>query len=317
MKHVVFRTICIFLILELVLLVPFLFFTPTGKQVMAAFSPPPAPKPVLTVRGAPPTMSAAAVYLLDADTGHTLLDMHGELRLPMASTTKMMTALVVLEKGDLNQMVTVHEDAVKEALNKSTANLRAGEQLRMRDLLYALILPSGNDAAIALADGMSGSVPTFVQQMNDYAHQLNLKNTHYINPNGLTYKLPNGQPDPNHYTTASDLAHLARYALQNPGFAQLVQSQEYLLPATSTHQAYDWKTTNKFLGSYAGAIGVKTGNSNEAGYCLVFAAYRNGHHLIGVLLHDGDNGINPDQRFADATRLMDWGFQLPLLPPAS
>src|SRR5215469_11753116 len=203
MKRVIFGTISIVLILELVLIVPFLFFTSTGKQVMAAFSPPPVPKPILTVRGAPPTMSAAAVYLLDADTGHTLLDTHGELRLPMASTTKMMTALVVLNKGNLNKMVTVNEDAVKEALNKSTANLRVGEQIRMQDLLYALILPSGNDAAIAIADGMSGSVPAFVQQMNDYAHQLNLKNTHYINPNGLTYLLPNGQPDPHHYTTAS------------------------------------------------------------------------------------------------------------------
>ncbi len=137
-------------------------------------------------------------------------------------------------------------------------------------------------------------------------------------PSLSSSKLPNGKPNPDHYATASDLAHLARYAMQNPLFAQIVQLQEYILPATSAHQAYDWKTTNKFLSSYAGAIGIKTGISAEAGYCLVFEAYRNGHHLIGVLLHDGDIvGGNADQRFADAATLLDWGFQLPLLPPAA
>jgi D-alanyl-D-alanine carboxypeptidase (penicillin-binding protein 5/6) len=183
----------------------------------------------------------------------------------------------------------------------------------MKDLLYALMLPSGNDAAIAIADAMSGSVPAFVQQMNSYASQLKLNNTHFINPDGLTYRLSNGEPDPNQYTTALDLAHLARYALQNPFFAQIVQLQEYILPATSTHHGYDWVTTNQFLSHYAGAIGIKTGYTAEAGYCLVFAAYNDGHHLIGVLLHDSDT--DPDQRFVDAATLLDWGFQLPLLPP--
>jgi serine-type D-Ala-D-Ala carboxypeptidase (penicillin-binding protein 5/6) len=308
-KRVVLSTILSVLVVELVLTTLFVFFTPTGGRVLSALSPTSAP--VLTARGTPPTFAAASAYLLDADTDHTLMDAHGELRLPMASTTKMMTAILVLDKGNLNQMVTIQEDAIKEAINRSTANLKLGDQLRMKDLLYALILPSGNDAAIAIADAMGGSVPAFVEQMNSYARQLKLNDTHFINPNGVTYKLPNGKPDPNHYATASDLARLARYAMQNPLFAQIVQLQEYILPTTSTHQAYDWKTTNKFLSSYTGALGIKTGHSVEAGYCLVFEAYRNGHHLIGVLLHDGDVGGNADQRFADAAKLLDWGFQLP------
>src|SRR5204862_1393701 len=137
------------------------------------------------------------------------------------------------------QMVTIQRDAFNEASenNGSTANLTVGDQLRLKDLLYALLLPSGDDAAIAIADAMSGSVPAFVRQMNSYAHQLKLNNTHFINPDGLTYMLSNGQPDPNHYTTASDLAHLTRYALQNPLFAQIVELQEYILPSADTHQA--------------------------------------------------------------------------------
>jgi D-alanyl-D-alanine carboxypeptidase (penicillin-binding protein 5/6) len=103
--------------------------------------------------------------------------------------------------------------------------------------------------------------------------------------------------------------------MQNPLFAQIVQLQQYRLPVTDTHHGYDWVTTNKFLGSYAGALGIKTGYTVEAGYCLVFAAYNNGHRLIGVLLHDGDALAEADQRFADAATLLDWGFQLPLLPP--
>jgi D-alanyl-D-alanine carboxypeptidase (penicillin-binding protein 5/6) len=317
MKRIVLGTIVVVLIIEFVLITSFVTFTSTGNRVLLALSPTPTPAPILTVRGTPPAVAASSVYLLDADTNHALVNMHGEQHLPMASTTKIMTAVLVLDKGDLNQMVTIQEDALKEAIdnNGSRAYLNVGDQIRMKDLLYALLLPSGDDAAVAIADGMSGSVPAFVAQMNNYAHQLKLNNTHFINPDGLTYMLSNGTPDPNHYTTSSDLASLTRYAMQNPLFTQIVQLQEYKLPATSTHHGYDWVTTNKFLSGYAGALGIKTGYTVEAGYCLVFAAYNNGHHLIGVLLHDGDAVTEADQRFTDAATLLDWGFQLPLLPP--
>lgn len=310
-------TILIILIVEFVFLTSFVTFTSTGNRVLSALAPTPTPTPILTPRGTPPAINAASAYLLDADTDRALVNMNGEQRLPMASTTKIMTAVLVLDKGDLNQLVTIQANAIKEANdnNGSIAYLNVGDQLHMRDLLYALLLPSGDDAAVAIAEGMSGSVPAFVTQMNNHARQLKLNNTHFINPHGLTYKLSNGAPDPNHYTTASDLAHLTRYAMQNPLFAQIVQLQQYRLPSTSTHHGYDWVTTNKFLGSYAGALGIKTGYTVEAGYCLVFAAYNNGHRLIGVLLHDGDALAEADQRFADAATLLDWGFQLPLLPP--
>jgi len=126
-------------------------------------------------------------------------------------------------------------------------------------------------------------------------------------------KLPNGQVNPNDYTTAADLAQLTRLALQNPLFAQIVELQRYVLPASPTHHAYTWETTDNLLSHYAGVTGVKTGYTVEAGYCLVFSATNAGHHLIGVLLHDSDDDTN--QRFTDAQTLLDWGFHLPLRTP--
>jgi serine-type D-Ala-D-Ala carboxypeptidase (penicillin-binding protein 5/6) len=165
---------------------------------------------------------------------------------------------------------------------------------------------------------VSGSPAKFVTAMNNYAHKLNLKQTHYINPDGLTYYIgtdgkpdPNGKPDPTEYSTAADLAQLSRVAMQNPLFAQIVQLQEYDLPKTATHQGYVWKTIDTLLFEYPGTLGVKTGHTVEAGYCLVFSATNAGHHLIGVLLQENDI----TQRFTDAQALLNWGFALPLLPP--
>ncbi len=162
-----------------------------------------------------------------------------------------------------------------------------------------------------MAEAISGSSEKFVALMNDYAHQLRLNNTHYINPDGLTYKLPDGKPNMDHYSSAADLVKLTRYAMHNERFAQIVEMQAYTLPANSMHHAYTWYTTDSLLSSYPGALGVKTGFTGEAGYCLVFAASDNGHHLIGALL----NAKDPNQRFAYARALLDWGFALPLLQP--
>lgn len=224
-----------------------------------------------------------------------------------------MTTIVALEKGKLDQVVTVQQDAINEAKNNngSRAFLVVGDQIRLKDLLYGLMLPSGDDAAIAIADAIAGSPANFVVMMNTEAQQLHLKNTHYINPDGLTYKTPAGKPDPNQYTSAADLAQLTRYALQNPLFAQIVETQSFLLPASANHHAYSWKTTDDLLSNYPGALGVKTGYTPEAGYCLVFAATDGKNHLIGVVLNDKD----AVQRFVDAGTLLDWGFNLPILPP--
>lgn len=311
----IFAIILLTLALILAIGIPILTFTPLGTRVLTSLSPAPTPtpKPILTVRGTPPPVDSTAAYLLDADTGHVLVDIHGEQRLPMASTTKIMTAIMIIDKANLNQVVTIKQDALDEVKknNGSSAQLVVGDQIRLKDLLYALMLPSGDDAAIAIADAVGGTPANFVSMMNSYARQLHLTQTHYINPDGLTYLTPQGKPDPDHYTTAADLTRLTRYALNNPLFAQIVQLQHFVLPATAVHHAYVWDTTNTLLSTYAGATGIKTGYTVEAGYCLVFSAFSSGHHLIGVVLQDKD----ANQRFVDAQTLLDWGFNLPLLPP--
>ncbi len=317
MKHVILVTALSVLCLEAIILIPLLLFTPTGVKVLTLLhpAPTPTPDPVLTVQGTPPPIQSATAYLLDADTNHVLVNINSQKHLPMASTTKIMTALLAIRKGNLDQIVMVQQDAVDEVKKNdgSSAQLVVGDQIRLGDLLYGLMLPSGDDAAIAIADTISGSAASFVKLMNSYAHQLHLTHTYYSNPDGLTYKLPNGQVNPNDYTTAADLAQLTRVALQNPLFAQIVELQRYVLPASPTHHAYTWETTDNLLSHYAGITGVKTGYTVEAGYCLVFSATNAGHHLVGVLLHDSDDDTN--QRFADAQTLLDWGFHLPLRTP--
>lgn len=287
--------------------------TPAGAALIAALAPAPPPKPVLTVRGKPPTVSATAAYLLDADTGNVLVNVNGQQKLPMASTTKMMTAYIALQEAKLDTMVTVKQDAVDEVQKNegSSAQLVAGDQLRLKDLLYALMLPSGDDAAIAIADALSGTPVAFVKKMNDYARRLGLKQTHYLNPDGLTSHDAQGKAQPDHYSSAADLVQLARQALHNSLFAQIVQLQRYVLPANGVHHAYIWENTDDLLSSYAGATGIKTGYTSEAGYCLVFAATNSEHHLIGTILH----AVDAEHRVTDAKALLNWGFALPLLPP--
>jgi D-alanyl-D-alanine carboxypeptidase (penicillin-binding protein 5/6) len=315
MRRSIIATVLLVLALEVAIIAPLLILTPTGNRVLSDIvpSPTPTPTPILTVRGTPPPIAATAAYLLDADTGHTLVNMNGQQRLPMASTTKIMTAIITIERADLNQAVTIKQDAIDEVQKNfgSSAQLVVGDKIPLKDLLYGLLLPSGDDAAIAIAETVGGTTANFVNMMNLFAQRLHLTQTHYINPDGLTYKTPQGQPDPNHYTTAADLVQLTRYALNNQIFAQIVRLQRYVLPASPEHHSYVWETTNNLLATYAGTTGVKTGYTVEAGYVLVFAATSANHHLIGVVMQEKDD----KQRLADAKTLLDWGFALPLLPP--
>jgi D-alanyl-D-alanine carboxypeptidase (penicillin-binding protein 5/6) len=323
------RTVAItllFISISIIIAVPILTFTPLGKRLFdgltpgtstttPTFTPTPTPKPtpILTVKGKPPAITATGAILLDNDTGHILDDLNGERPLPMASTTKIMTALITIQAADLNKVVTIQRDAINEVLlhNGSSAQLQVADQLTLKDLLYGLLVPSGDDAAIATADAVGGSTANFVNMMNLFAYRLHLFQTHYINPDGLTYYNANGQPIPGHYTTAYDLVRLARYAMTIPLFAQIVRTQHYQIPANSSHHSYSWDNTNQLLATYAGMTGIKTGFTAEAGGCLVFSATRAGHHLIGVVLHS----TNEEHRFSDAKILLDWGFALPLLPP--
>ncbi|GEM_PF-463234 len=283
---------------------------PTVAQPLPAFHPYAGHLPTA------PTVSANEAFLLNPATNDIYLADNADEEVAMASTTKIMTAYVALTFGHLDQRITIGADANGALLHAeydaSVANLRPGDVLTLHDLLYGLMLPSGDDAAIAIADGIAGSQQNFVALMNLEAGLLDMRHTHYNDVHGLDA--------PHHYTTARDLARLATAAMQNPAFAQIVQTATYTLPATSDHGTYSWLTTNDLLITgqqlyYPGAIGIKTGYTGQAGGCLVFAAKRSYGELIGVVL--GEQDPSDVLRFVDAETLLTWGFQIEQQLPAS
>ena len=286
---------------------------PTATKPAATHTPAAAPTatPIPTVPptsepeaelpgiGLPPTISAPYALLMNSDSGAVYLATGADTPVPMASTTKIMTAYVALTFGQLDQPITVGPDASGfDPTYASLAGLRAGEVFTLRELLYALLLPSGDDAAVAIADGVAGSQQHFVTLMNVEALALGLSDTHYADVHGLDAA--------DHFTTARDLARLTRFALRLPEFARIVATNTYTLAPTTRHQGYFWTSTNKLLGArpYAGATGVKTGFTGNAGECLVFTAQRANISLLGVLLDEPSD----DARFSDAATLLDWGF---------
>lgn len=248
--------------------------------------------------------AGAELYLANATTGQVYLAANAGKPMAMASTTKIMTALVALSFGKLDQQIPIGADAA--ALNNgqnSVAFLRQGDTLSLGDLLYALLLPSGDDAAVAIADSVAGSPANFVALMNLEATILGLsKTTHYANVHGLDAD--------GHYTTASDLAKLTASAMTYKAFRDVVGTTKYVLAATSTHGRYTWTNTNELLpgeiNQYSGAVGVKTGYTGNAGYCLVFAASHPEGQLVGVILGESTY----EGRFTDAKLLLTWGFQI-------
>ncbi len=314
----------------LIISVPVWFFTPLKTSLFAPTPPNlngpplkpltyrpiplPTPQAVLTAQGAPAQINASEAILLDAATGTILVDKDAESPVPMASTTKIMTALIALRSGRLATQVTIAQDAANEVTQNdgSSALLVPGDTIRLQDLLYGLMLPSGDDAAVAIADALAGSTQNFVAIMNIEAAKLHLYQTHFANVDGLPPTDSQGNAiNGTHYSTAYDLVRLARYAMSIPLFAQIVQTRTYTLTATANHHTYKWTTTNKLLGVYQGMLGIKTGSTPEAGDCLVFAATRKGQTLIGVILHSATDA----SRFQDAQTLLDWGFALPLKIP--
>ena len=229
-------------------------------------------------------VSAAGAVVIDADTGETLFEQNADARLPMASTTKIMTALVALGEGDLDRVYTVKPEYA--AVEGSSMYLQAGEKLTLRDTLYGLMLASGNDAAVAVA-GECGGMDAFVRKMNEKAAELGLTDTHFDNPNGL--------PSDTHYTTAHELAKITAAALKDPVFRQIVATK------SCTVSGHTLVNHNRLLNLYGGAIGVKTGFTRAAGRCLVSAAERNGRTLIAVTLNDPND-------WNDHMELLDAGF---------
>lgn len=259
---------------------------------------------------AAPQINTDHAFLLDARDGSRRRELWGGAKadesVPMASTTKIMTALVVLKHPEwLNRQITVkqeYRDYVQK-VGGSTADLQTGDRLTVAQLLHAMLLPSGDDAAMALADNFgSGNtedarIADFVHQMNAEAQQLGMTGTHFDTFDGISHG--------NNHSTARDLAKLGQRALLQPVFADIVKNKQFKTeaPAANGHiRYYTWDNTNKLLSSYDGALGIKTGSGPEDGYCLVFAAKRDNRTLVGAILKD-DQG-----RFDDATKMLDWGF---------
>ena len=230
-------------------------------------------------------LSAESAILLDAQTGRVLYEKQADKQSLIASTTKIMTALVVCEQTNVLDRVRIPQEAV--GIEGSSMYLKAGEIMTVQELLYGLMLHSGNDAAVALAIYCGGTVEGFAELMNDKAHRLGMEDTHFVNPNGLDA--------PGHYSTARDMAKLAAYAMENPIFAQTV--------STKTVKAADRTLTNhnKLLWSLEGAEGVKTGYTKAAGRILVSSCSRDGRRLIAVTMNDRND-------WQDHTKLMESGF---------
>ncbi|MCQ2429918.1 MAG: D-alanyl-D-alanine carboxypeptidase [Clostridia bacterium] len=237
--------------------------------------------------------SAEAHLLMEAGSGAVLAQKNADKRLPMASTTKIMTALTALRSLPLDTPVTVTEDAV--GVEGSSVYLVKGEVLTLEQLLYALLLESANDAAVAIAIAVSGSVSAFADTMNESARSLGLTDTHFVNPHGLD--------DEQHYTTARELALIARAALDDPVFREIVSTRQKTIPLHGNEGVRLLLNHNKLLRLYDGCIGVKTGFTKHTGRCLVSAAERDGVRLIAVTLGCPDD-------WHDHAALLDYGFSL-------
>ena len=237
-----------------------------------------------------PNVTATSAIVIEASTGHVIYSRNAEQRMFPASTTKMMTLIMALESGRMDEIVTVGSNA--DGAEGSTLWLNAGENIPLRELLYGMIMVSGNDAAIAIAEHLDGTVYQFAEHMNKRVAELGAKNTHFTNPHGL--------PDDNHYTTAHDLAILAAHGYKLAEFENIVTAKEV---------SYDWihdfpkilRSENQMLWLYRGGNGIKTGYTDKAGRCLISAAKRDGIQIISVVL-------DSEYMWNDSILLLDYGF---------
>jgi len=255
-----------------------------------------------------PQMNTASYVLIDRDTATVLVEKESDRKVPIASTTKIMSALVVLESLNLNDEITIPKEIT--TVTGSEINLRTGEKIKVGSLLDGLLMQSGNDCAFALAYGVGSkfgktnydeAIRYFVELMNKKAKDLNLPNTIYADPAGL---------DQNSQSTASDLAHLATFAMKNETFRQVVAQKEKDIYSTDGSISHHLKNSNRLLHEddiyYPYAIGVKTGFTNEAGHCLVAAAQRGDHVLISVVLNTFDSTLTASA--SESRKLLGWGF---------
>nr|WP_240479827.1 D-alanyl-D-alanine carboxypeptidase family protein [Paenibacillus wynnii] len=249
------------------------------------------PMPSLGAENSSINTHARAASLIDVESGRILYSSRGDEPMPMASLTKIMTAIVAIENGDLDGIVKVSKNAY--AKEGSSLYLKLGEEMTLETMLYGLMLRSGNDAASAIAEHVGGSEEGFVFMMNAKAELLQLKNTHFANPHGLDAK--------GHYSSANDLAVLTAYALHNPVFKEIVKTEVKTADNPNEKWDYKWRNKNKMLRLYEGADGVKTGYTKIALRCLVSSATRNGQQLVAVTLNDGND-------WNDHASLLNFGF---------
>ncbi|MDF2628405.1 MAG: Serine-type D-Ala-D-Ala carboxypeptidase [Symbiobacteriaceae bacterium] len=240
----------------------------------------------------PPVIAARAYLLMDMASGQVLYAHEGETQLPMASTTKIMTAILALERGKLTDIVTAGQRPYDTG--GSTIYLDLGEQQPLENLLYALMLESANDAAVAIAEHLAGTEEQFAAWMNAKAREIGATQTHFVNSHGLH--------DPNHYTTAKDLALIARYAMQNPAFRSLVLVEEKEVPGFKDNPPRKMFSRNQLLGYYEGVTGVKNGFTEEALLTNVASAKRGDTELIAVIL--GAQSM----LWTSSIKLLDYGF---------
>ena len=236
-------------------------------------------------------VSARGAVLMEVESGDVIFGQNENARLPMASTTKIMTALVALEQLPLDTVVKITAESV--GVEGSSIYLVEGEALTLEQLLYALLLESANDAAVAIAVAVAGSVEDFATLMNEKAEELGLTDTHFVNPHGLDHE--------DHYTTARELALIAKEALSHPAFREICSSKRKTIPLHGDEGVRVLINHNKLLTSYEGCIGVKTGFTKKTGRCLVSAAERDGVTLIAVTLNAPDD-------WRDHTAMLDYGF---------
>ena len=269
--------------------------TPPPTPVGSHESPSPFPTVLHTPkpRPAPPRISATAAVLVDPRTGQILYDKRGNQKRPVASLTKIMTALLTLRRSHLDDVITIDKETAHTP--PSNLSLKVGEELTVRDLLDGLLLSSANDAAVALAEHVSGTVPAFVALMNRTARRLGMRHTRFASPNGL---LDSG------YSTARDMAKLTAAAYRIPRFRQIVDDRFATIPGPPGKPDRVLQNRNVLLWLYRGATGVKTGFTVAAGWCLIAEADREGRTLLTVVLHAPTQGDS----FSDGATLLNYGF---------
>ncbi len=279
---------------------------PTPKPVVR---PRPPAGPVIDVTGMPQGVKAKGAVLADAATGQVLWGRGLDAVRPMASVTKVMTALMVVDSGDLTREIRVPQAAFNYAwkYGGETASLHPGDELTVQELLEALLLPSGADAAYTLANAYGPGLNAFIARMNATAARMGMTHTHFTSPDGLPYPTETST-----YSTPSDLLKLGLAAMRSAVIRSIVDQRFYNLPKGPGHHQYWWDNTNDLIGSYQGAVGIKTGYTDDAGHCQLFEAIRNGRALIGVVLDSPPTGAAAGAQ--DAARMLNWGFSLRQTP---